>query len=133
MLLFLFSGAVIPVDAKDALGWTLIGIVVSLCIYNTIVIGIISCRYFKLLILRTHAKVAILNKKRASRKVLPIIPPLTLEKLGLTGKANQVKNMHMLDPKTPSKQALLNEEKENNYSAVDNRSSFGSEIILGQD
>ena len=65
--------------------------------------------------------------------MLPIIPPLTLEKLGLTGKANQVKNMHMLDPKTPSKQALLNEEKENNYSAVDNRSSFGSEIILGQD
>jgi hypothetical protein len=82
VFLFLFSGAVIPVDAGDALGWTLIGIVVTLCIYNAIIIAIISCRYFKLLTLRAHTKLGILIKKRASRKVSPKVPPLALEKVG---------------------------------------------------
>jgi hypothetical protein len=52
--LFLFSGAVISKDAHDALGWTLIGTVLIVCIYNSIIVTIISCRFFKLLSQKTH-------------------------------------------------------------------------------
>jgi len=77
VLLFLLSGAVIPDATGRYIGWTLIGIVVALCVYNVIIIVIVSCKFLKLFILRLRVNLVTMSRRKASRKVSPV-PSLPL-------------------------------------------------------
>ena len=82
VLVFLLSGSIVPLKAHKALGWTIIGIVLALCLYNSVVIAFLALNFFKKFLRSVYNRAELKNSLKTARNS-PVIPKLPLQEKNL--------------------------------------------------